>query len=143
MSRHNGLVFIILLTSFITSFSVQAAWLKYDGGNGATYYADPERQKNKGGNAFVYDMSDYQANKTLPSGEKFRSKIAEIEFDCAESRYRFLATKWFSENMGRGNIVYSWEANLLRTGSARWHGLGKNDSLYVYWAAACEKKGAF
>lgn len=71
-------------------------------------------------------QSGYVGDRDRPKVFYYTSTRSRIEFDCPDHRSRILRTIFFSDRMGRGNVVHQQEA----TGGWRHDDdYGKKDSL--------------
>ena len=109
---------ITLLLLLIVSTSVMAEWTKVtDSSDGdTTVYVDYESIKKKGNKVKMLDLTDF---KTVHKNKSYRylSQLSLNEYDCEEETRRMLDFHWYSENMKKGNIVYS-EKNINDEGKS-------------------------
>jgi hypothetical protein len=81
-----------------------------------TVYINPETIRRKGELVEVWVMWDRKLAKQVPNTTSYYSSIRDLQqYNCQEARYRFLATAWFSGNMGKGITL----GDLTNTGAWR------------------------
>ena len=99
---------ILTLLLLIVSTSVFAEWTKVtvSSDRDMTVYVDYETIKKKSNKVKVLDLLDF---KTVHKNKSYRykSQLSLNEYDCEEETRRMLDFHWYSENMKKGNIVYS------------------------------------
>ena len=88
----------------LTATPAWADWVKVTEVSDTAYYVDPE-SLGKGNVRRAAVIHDYA--KPEPGG--LRSRRVMYEFDCAEQRLRSLSATEYSEPMGKGKSVNSWE----------------------------------
>ena len=109
---------IMTLLLLIVSTSVFAEWTKVTNSSDddMTVYVDYGSIKNKGNKVMMLDLTDF---KTVHKNKSYRyfSQLSLNEYDCDEETRRMLNFHWYSENMKKGNIVYS-EKNINDEGKS-------------------------
>jgi hypothetical protein len=109
---------IMALLLLIVSKNVFAEWTKVtDSSDGdMTVYVDYGSIKKKGNKVKILDLTDF---KTVQKTKSYRylSQLSLNEYDCEKERRRMLDFHWFSENMKKGDIVYS-EKNINDEGKS-------------------------
>lgn len=99
---------IFLSILLVVSASVQAAWTKLPGeGSDMDLYIDYSTVKSRNGLVrawFVYDFHKPQYDGLVP----FWSGTRLDEFDCKEERMRNFSVLTYSERMGHGRLVRSY-----------------------------------
>jgi hypothetical protein len=134
------LAYLLGLGSLITllllsSGSAYAEWVSIGANNqrGRTVYTDPDTIHLKGDVMTMWSLNDYKTIQTMGSTSYLSYKV-QTEYDCAEERFRTLASTFFSGNMGSGVVVYSISNEskwlLVEPGS-----LGQSE-----WEVACDKE---
>jgi hypothetical protein len=88
----------------LAATSAWADWVKVTEVSDTAYYVDPELV-GKGNVRRVSVMHDYA--KPEPGGVRSRRVLYEI--DCSGQRLRSLSATEYSEPMGQGKSVNSWE----------------------------------
>ena len=127
---------ILTLLLLIVSTSVFAEWTKVtvSSDRDMTVYVDYETIKKKSNKVKVLDLLDF---KTVHKNKSYRykSQLSLNEYDCEEKTRRILNFYWYSENMKKGDIVYS-EKNINDEGkSISTDSIGTN-----LFNIACSKK---
>ncbi len=86
-----------------------------------------------GHRARMWDLEDY---KTVvdESDVRYASSKTLREYDCKEGRFRFVAWKWFSGNMGEGEVDESYLNNGI---PGDWHTLKPTSNFHSLLKAAC------
>ena len=109
---------ILTLLLLIVSTSVFAEWTKVtvSSDRDMTVYVDYETIKKKSNKVKVLDLLDF---KTVHKNKSYRykSQLSLNEYDCEEKTRRILNFYWYSENMKKGDIVYS-EKNINDEGKS-------------------------
>lgn len=109
---------ILALLILMISTNVFAEWTKVtDSSDGdITVYVDYRSIKKKGNKVKMFDLSDF---KTVQKTKSYRylSQLSLNEYDCEKERRRMFDFHWFSENMKKGDIVYS-EKNINDEGKS-------------------------
>ena len=85
--------------------SASAEWVKVSEASDTVFYVDPASITDQGGFRRVSVMED-TAN---PEPGAARSRRVLYEIDCALNRLRSLSITGYSEPMGQGEEVASWE----------------------------------
>ena len=130
---------IMTLLLLIVSTSVFAEWTKVTNSSDGdmTVYVDYGSIKNKGNKVMMLDLTDF---KTVHKNKSYRyfSQLSLNEYDCEEETRRMLDFHWYSENMKKGNIVYS-EKNINDEGKSI-----PTDSIGTdLFNIACSKKSRY
>lgn len=109
---------ILILLLLMVSTDLFAEWTKVtDSSDGdMTVYVDYGSIKKKGNKVKILDLTDF---KTVHKNKSYRyfSQLSLNEYDCEEKTRRMLNFHWYSENMKKGNIVYS-EKNINDEGKS-------------------------
>jgi hypothetical protein len=98
---------ILLLIFLITSTNVYAKWQKVDYNDKMTRYADLKtihKTKNK---VTMSSLNNFYVVENVENmGLSLLSNIDRDEYDCKERTIRNLEMRWYSGNMGTGQLVY-------------------------------------
>jgi len=98
---------LLLITFLLFSGQVSADWTKVTANQDISVYIDSQAiQRNKGlvkVKVLVNEVNDLVVDKDRYPYRSFRTYI---EFNCKKELQRALSTKWFSEAMGEGNVMY-------------------------------------
>ena len=73
-------------------------------------YVDPESIRRDGNKVrlwVLYDFKSVQGSSATRSSTRYSSKIHRKEYDCFEGASRDIDVYWYSEKMGKGDIVLS------------------------------------
>jgi|KBSSwiStaDraftv2_1062776.scaffolds.fasta_scaffold170837_2 Surface-adhesin protein E len=115
--------------------SAAAKWDRlgtWDSNGPVDMYADRGTIRKAGNVAQMWDLMDFKSPRTL-AGVRFLSVRNQYAYDCANVRRRMIATRGFSDHMGRGNVVAS-EDNVLA-----WESIPGDSPFMTHWKAACAK----
>jgi len=127
------LLLIILL--FLSSSPAYADWVavggKLEEGMGA--YADPAIMRREGDLVKMEVLFDFKTIQTNASISYLSAK-AQMEYDCAEQRFRGFTVMYFSGNMGSGNLL---DRN---SGKGKWLPVSPGSLDQTLWKVACGKK---
>ena len=103
----------LMMLLAVMSSSAMAEWVLYGFSNGSkkgiiiTVYADPATLIKSGNTVKMWSIFDYNKAQKDPNSPSFMSVKRQEEYDCKEEQERLLFFSWHSENMGRGDVVYS------------------------------------
>lgn len=98
------------------------------------FYVDASSIEALGsGRVRMLDLKDYDVTQEV-SGVRYASEKSLREYDCQEGRLRDSAWKWFSGNMGVGEIVVSYLNNGI---PGDWISVKPGDKLYLLLERAC------
>jgi len=127
------IILVILLA--VMSSSAMAEWVEVGtSGNYETIiYADPTTIRKSGNKVKMWVLFDHNSVKET-AGDKYLSEKTQMEYDCKEEQERLLFFSWHSENMGRGDVVYSANAT-----NKDWRPVAPESAGKVFWQLACEK----
>ena len=127
-----SLIILLLLGSGLAYVEwVSISLTKMEGGYDV--YADPDTICRNGNLVKIWILYDY---KTLQSatGVAHLSDSTQMEANCTEKLQRRLAYRWWSGNMGVGNVVFSYSAE------GNWIPIGPGTVGHTVWSFACSKK---
>ncbi|MBU3619540.1 surface-adhesin E family protein [Polynucleobacter sp. JS-Fieb-80-E5] len=98
---------IVLLWTILFASQAYADWTKVTANQDISVYIDAQAiQRNKSlvkVKVLVNEAKDLVVDKDQYPYQSFRTYI---EYNCKKELQRALSTKWFSDPMGEGNIVY-------------------------------------
>jgi hypothetical protein len=101
---------LITLTLILISTSAMAEW-EYLGStsadNGFNIFTDLSSIRKTANGFRMWALFDYKTRQVSASGDKYLSNISLHEFDCKDEKTRILTFAWYSDNMGKGNVVFS------------------------------------
>lgn len=101
---------ILALLLAVASNSAAAIWIKVSEGANLSVYADPEVARETSNRVKLWWVVDFKTVQAS-GGEAHLSSKKQYEFDCKEEKYRPLFSSKHSENMAKGNVVYSSSRN--------------------------------
>jgi len=110
---------------------VKSAYTESEGGY--TVWFDPDTIRNKGDLVKIWALYDYKTIQTV-AGSSYLSESAQLQYDCAEERYRFLSRIWFSGYMGSGNVVFN------NSNESKWDAVAPGSVGQALWKFACGKQ---
>jgi hypothetical protein len=97
----------LLLVLMMSAGLAYADWTKVTANQDISVYIDTQAiQRNKGlvkVKVLVNEAKELVVDKDKYSYQSFRTYI---EYNCKKDLQRALSTKWFSEPMGEGNMIY-------------------------------------
>lgn len=110
-------------------------WVNVGHNKNITFYANYDAMSKDGNSVKFWTLNDYKTAKKLKDGAQYLSRMDQHEFECKEAQWRLIDTFGYSENMGRGKVVYSYN------GSRDWNPIppGSNP-IKTVWGNACGKK---
>ena len=127
-----SLIILLLLSSDLAYAEwVPISLTKVEGGYGV--YADPDTICRNGNLVKMWILYDY---KTIQSatGVAHLSDSIQLEANCTEKLQRSLAYRWWSGNMGNGNVAFSYSAE------GNWIPIRPGTVGHTVWLFACSKK---
>ena len=98
--------FLLVFLTVISS-SARAEWILYGEGHDVTaYYSPPANSKNLDNVKVwvLYNFNKVQQGQTVI----YWSKKELTEVDCPSQSSRWISASWYSEQMGMGDLVYSF-----------------------------------
>jgi len=127
----------LLLTLMLAavSSSAMAEWVEI--GTSDNYetiiYADPTTIRKSGYKVSMWVLHDFNSVEE-DTGVKFLSQKTQVGYDCMEEQEKILYYSWHSENMGRGDVVWSKNKPNLD-----WTPVIPESMRKPYWKFACGK----
>jgi len=126
---------LLTILLFLSGNPAYANWVavggKVEAGMGA--YADPVTMRREGDLVKMEVLFDFKTSQTK-AGVSYSSANAQMEYDCAEQRFRGLAVMYFSGNMGSGNLLDR------SSGKGKWLPVSPGSLDQTLWKVACSKK---
>ncbi|HEY7129028.1 MAG TPA: surface-adhesin E family protein [Nitrospira sp.] len=98
----------------------------------ATVYGDYATVRRRGNILTMSELFDYETIHTLAGRKMYLSHTTEREYDCPAELTRVLGVKWFSGQMGSGDMVES--LNLI----SNWTVVERGSIAEALWIAACK-----
>ncbi len=125
-------IIVLILLAVVSSGATAGGWVKVSYGvNGTTVYADPSTIRKKGSKVKMWVLFD---NTKTYADAPFLSDKEQDEFDCNEEHSRLSVVFAYSENMGKGEVVFK---NLTPT---TWIPIPPDSVSAVLFSYACDKK---
>jgi hypothetical protein len=121
-----NLAFLLILLSGPAS----AAWKSVAEDNEGVTYVDPAGVVKNGTTARMWSVLDYKSFQRMVEVGYFSQK-AEIEFDCAERKFRGLRVALHAEHMGEGKAIYTDETQ------HEWEAVSPGGLSETLWKIAC------
>jgi Surface-adhesin protein E len=128
---HKTILMILLLA--VVSSNAVAEWVAIGTGDGSILYANPNTFRKSGNIIKMWTLTDYNSAREI-AGEKFLSEKSQEAYDCKEEQAKMLYFSWHSENMGKGNVVFT--ANKPQRD---WTPVAPDSIGEVSWKFACGK----
>ena len=97
----------LLLIICLFSMTVHAEWKFFGDSDISVHYLDYSRMQTEGPYKSIWDLIDYKKTESTSSGKQFKSSVAKNLIDCKASRIYPVAVYTYSEQMGKGEVVYS------------------------------------
>ena len=127
-----SLIILLLLGSGLAYAEWVSIFLtKMEGGYDV--YADPDTIRRDGNLVKKWILYDYKTLQ-LVMGVAHLSDSVQLEANCTEKLQRRLGYRWWSGNMGNGNVVFSYSAE------GNWIPVGPGTVGHTVWSFACSKK---
>jgi len=101
---------ILMMLLAGVSSSAAAEWIAVGSGEPSTLYADPSTIRKAGDRVQMLDLLDFKTAQ-VTEGYRYMSSKTLSEYDCKEERTRILYFTLHSENMGRGEAVFTLALN--------------------------------
>ena len=130
------LLIIIIIFLVLDSGPAIAEWAEVGFSKsygGYTVYADPSTIRYRSGLVKMWTLYNYKTVRT-DAGFSYLSRKTQQQYDCAETRYRFLSETYFSGNMGNGDEVYT------NSYERKWEPVAPASVGLALWELACGKK---
>lgn len=97
-------------------------------------YANPSTMRRDRDMVKMWDIADFKKAQVLNKSFKpYKSIRGQSEYDCEGERIRFLGSSLHSENMARGNVVFSDDE------TGKWIAVPPNSRGRRLWSVACGK----
>jgi hypothetical protein len=97
----------------------------------AKLYVDYATVRRTGNILTMWELFDYETTQTLAGRKPYLSHMTKREYDCPAELTRVLALKWFSGQIGSGEMVDS--LNLV----SNWTVVERGSIAETLWIAAC------
>lgn len=103
----DSILFAALMLMSVVSSSAMAEWVKVQGNENVTAYADPSTVRNRLGIAKVTSLFDFRQKNVRSDESEFFSTIRETEFNCKGNLQRMAGFSIYTGSMGRGKLLAS------------------------------------
>ena len=123
---------LILLLTFLGGNAL-AEWMDVGGDNASTVFVDPSSIRKAGNYEEMLSLFDTDDAEVIGDISFLSSKSLD-EFDCEKERSRTLAFYWYSENMGKGKVLYT------NSTPGEWRDDLPNSLNGTLWMIACGKQ---
>ncbi len=127
------------LLLIITSTSAVADWVDIGVSTGTdifTQYVDLASMRKTGTALRVWALRDFDTVVVDKDGDRYLSSKTLYEIDCKDWRSRLLSLIQYSDNMGKGNIVWSTSGTFI----GNWDFVVPESIGELIQKAACGKK---
>lgn len=125
-TRFQLLGFMLLL---LVGGNAKAEWIKIGSNETTTFYADLRSIRLDDGSAKMWNLLDLKVPDTSTSPPHLSMKSL-AEYNCKDMTYRFLESRDFSKNMGKGDVV-------LRKAIGEWSSAPPRSAVKTLWNLAC------
>lgn len=119
--------------SALENRGIEDGWVKVGGDKADAHYANPSTIRRNGVMVKMWDIVDFTKAQQDKSIKPYKSIKEQVEYDCEEERLRFLSSSWHSENMAKGNVVFSDDE------PSKWIAVSPNSRASGLWSVACGK----
>ena len=126
------LTLAILLT--VISTSAMAEWTLYNTDNDSKFYVNLASIRRVGHMAKMWDLTDYKTSQSNDNSKPYLSMASQIEYDCKEETFRFLAILNYSGNMRGGGVTDE------STRKSLFYPIAPETTIEWRWKTACGKK---
>lgn len=123
---------ILTLLLAVASGSAAADWVEVDSDASTTYYIDPTAISRDGNVAQMRELLDYNAVRARGT-LRYRSSMAQSEYDCKAQKSRTLSLSLHSGNMAAGKTL---DRN---NNPGKWTPVAPGGASEVLWKIACGK----
>lgn len=124
---------ILMMLLSVASNSAMAEWVALAEQDSLTPYVNPHTISKNGSKVTMWWLADFKEVKNV-AGITYLSSEAQGEFDCQEENARTLTYRWYSGNMGSGNVVFA------NDNQQEWKPVPPDTLIEVVWKFACGKK---
>lgn len=126
--------FLLIALLALSHGPAHAEWMSFGVSDaGTTVYADPATMLRDGDRVKMLVLFDFKTAQTKAEVSYLSAK-AQMEYDCAQSRFEGLVVTYFSGNMGNGQLLDR------STGKGTWLRISPGSLDQALWKLACGKK---
>lgn len=126
---------VLMVLLAVASGNALAGWVKVSGKDGgeSTVYADPSTISKSESTATMWSLYDFKAAQVEEGFEPYFSAKFHVEYDCNDKQKRVIEFNNFSKNMGRGDLVFSYND------TDKWTPVEPGSISEPLWKSACGK----
>ena len=95
--------------------TANAEWKLFGGSDTYDTYIDYSRIRTEGRYKSTWSLSDYKSPNTF-TGKQYKSMVFKVLIDCQSSRNHVVDVYFYSEQMGKGEIIYSTNNQIKESG---------------------------
>jgi hypothetical protein len=130
-------ILMLLLAGVSSNAMAEAEAVEIGNGfGGDRIYAYPASIKKAGGDVKMWDLLNASTPQNLPGYSPYLSKVAQVQYACADMRMRTLYTNFWSQKDGKGaKILYKDTSTLLD-----WQPVQPGTAQEALFNFACGKK---
>ena len=128
------LLIAALLTVFSTGAMAGWTYLISNEDKAFDIYIDKTAIRKRGNVAKMWELADYKAPQYAADDKSHLSEKALKEYDCIEIRQRHLALTFFSDNMGKGQVIFNHQYD-----DSKWWDIAPGSVGMSKWEAACKR----
>jgi hypothetical protein len=121
---------LLALLLVLTTSSAVAEWSQVARSVEATIFYDRDSLRKSGSMVKMWTLTNFTSTEVI-EGKSHRSAKSHYEYDCAEERYRLLATIFYELPGGNGKVTAS-EASL-----GPWYPVAPQSMAQRLWKVAC------
>lgn len=96
----------LLVLMLAVSGNAMSEWDQIGSNENATVYIDRKTIRKSGDNIEIWTLLDFKVNPR----PAFWSGMMQLEFNCRKNLARVLYLETYSEKMGRGTAMTSWDS---------------------------------
>lgn len=123
---------LLTLVLCVLNNSAMAQWSAI--ATGKIYYTNPNTIRKSENKVKMWSLIDYNLVQEISANTKFLSQKSQQEYDCKEEQRRTLYFSWHSENMGKGDVIYSDNKP-----DNKWSPIPPESTDEILWKFACRK----
>jgi hypothetical protein len=126
---------ILILLTLMMSSHVSADWLQIGVNGNLTTFVDPSTISKSENSVGMWQLVDLKESKKEETGKSFLSAKGVQEYDCKTEQVKKISLSFYSENMGKGEVVHAYADPEKWT----WTPITKGSMAELMWKTACGK----
>lgn len=132
MHKYILTVLAAIVCNIVSSGDATAEWRLISKGESpsAAVYADPSDISIKDGMVKIWIMFDYETSQNLGD----LSFVEQHEYDCKGEHSRVIVAYFYSQNMGKGELVFS------ESDHGQWEPVPQGTLSQSLWRFACKRR---